>query len=125
MMLSFGFGRLRPKLGEREVNSFFGRFLLSVGNVFASLIIGALALAVVWIYVPNVALRLFRWAASVRDWVVLANWPPQYEVALRFFVDERQIVYLGFVLASRIVIGLLIILVAKMMGRKPQPEYPI
>ena len=107
------------------MNSFFGRFLLSLGNVFSSLIIGALALAVVWIYIPNLALRLFRWAATVRDWVVLANWPPQYEVALRFFVDERQIVYLGFVLASRIVVGLVIILVAKALGRKPQPEYPI
>jgi hypothetical protein len=107
------------------VNSFFGRFLLSLGNVFSSLIIGALALAVVWIYIPDLALRLFRWAASVRDWVVLANWPPQYEVALRFFVDERQIVYVGFVLASRIVVGLLIIFIARAMGRKPQPEYPI
>ena len=77
------------------MNSFFGRFLLSLGNVFSSLIIGALALAIVWIYIPSVALRLFRWAASVRDWVVLANWPPQYEVPLRFFVDERQIVLRG------------------------------
>ena len=77
------------------MNSFFGRFLLSLGNVFSSLIIGALALAIVWIYIPSVALQLFRWAASIRDWVVLANWPPQYEVALRFFVDERQIVYVG------------------------------
>ena len=64
------------------------------------------------------ALQLFRWAASIRDWVVLANWPPQYEVALRFFVDERQIVYVGFVLASRIIVGLLIILVARMLGRR-------
>ena len=87
------------------MNSIFGRFLLSLGNVFSSLIIGALALAIVWIYIPSLALRLFRWAASVRDWIVLANWPPQYEVPLRFFVDERQIVYVGFVLASRIVVG--------------------
>lgn len=107
------------------MNSFFGRFLLSLGNVFSSLVIGALALAIVWIYIPSVALQLFRWASSMRDWVVLANWPPQYEVALRFFVDERQIVYLGFVLASRVAIGLLIILVAKALGRKPQPEYPV
>jgi hypothetical protein len=107
------------------VDTFFGRFLLSLGNVFSSLVIGALALAMVWIYLPNLALQLFRWAASIRDWVVLANWPPQYEVALRFFVDERQIVYVGFVLASRIIVGLLIILVARMLGRKPEPEYPI
>jgi hypothetical protein len=105
------------------VNSILGRFLLSLGNVFSSLILGALALAIVWIYIPNLALRLFRWAATVRDWVVLANWPPQYEVALRFFVDERQIVYVGFVLASRIVMGLLFILCAKALGRKPQPGF--
>lgn len=105
------------------MNSILGRFLLSLGNVFSSLILGALALAIVWIYIPNLALRLFRWAATVRDWVVLANWPPQYEVALRFFVDERQIVYVGFVLASRIAMGLLFILFAKALGRKPQPGF--
>ena len=55
---------------------------------------------------------------------MLANWPPRYEVALRFFVDERQIVYVGFVLASRIVVGLLIILVAKARGRKPRAGVP-
>ena len=76
------------------------------------------------IYLPGVALRLFRWAASIRDWVVLANWPPQYEVALRFFVDERQIVYLGFVLVSRIVIGLAVMLVARKIWRKPEPTFP-
>jgi hypothetical protein len=111
--------------GAPRVNSFLGRFLLSLGNVFSSLIIGALALGIVWINFPNLALQLFRWAAVIRDWVVLANWPPQYEVALRFFVDERQIVYLGFVLASRIIVGLVILLVSWMLGRKPEPEYPI
>ena len=40
---------------------------------------------------------------------------------MRFFVDERQIVYMGFVVASRIVVGLLIMLVAKLTGRKSQP----
>jgi len=107
------------------VNSIFGRFLLSLGHVFSSLVMGALALAIVWIYIPNLALRLFRWAGSVRDWVVLANWPPHYEVALRFFVDERQIVYVGFVLVSRIALGLAILLIARAMGRKAQPQYPI
>ena len=40
-------------------------------------------------------------------------------------MDERQIVYMGFVLATRIVVGILIMLVYKLIGRRPQEEFPI
>jgi len=95
------------------VTSFTGRYLISIGNVFSSLILGALAFAFFWIYLPDFTLVLFRSATSIREWVILGNWPPQYEVALRFFVDERQIVYLGFVLATRALLGLATALFAR------------
>ena len=44
---------------------------------------------------------------------------------MRAFVDERQIVYMGFVLATRIIVGVLIVLVYKLFGRKTQEEFPI
>jgi hypothetical protein len=101
------------------------RFFLSLGNVFSSLILGALLFGFFWIYVPSASLQLFKWASALREWIFLGNWPPQYEVALRFFVDERQIVYLGFVLATRILVGILIVLVYKLFGRKTQEEFSI
>jgi hypothetical protein len=128
-MVAFGrLAGLRPqhrRLGEPRVKSLLGQFLLSLGHVLFSMIAGALALAIVWIYLPSVALPLFRWATTIRDWVILANWPPRYEAAVRFFFDEHQIVYLGFVVASRILVGVVAILFAKWLARRPEPEFPI
>ena len=53
-----------------------------------------------------------RWCSSngrarIRETVVSGYWPARYEVVIRALVDERQIVYMGFVLVTRIIMGLL------------------
>lgn len=101
------------------------RFFLSLGNVFFSLILGAVALGFGLFYFPDATLQLFKWAGSIRETLISGNWPARYEVVLRALVDERQIVYMGFVLAARILVGLLIMLVYKLTGRGPEPEYPV
>jgi len=83
------------------------RFFLPLGNVAVSLILGAVALGVFWYYLPDATLQLFKWSGSIREGVVSGYWPARYEVVIRALVDERQIVYMGFVLATRIVLGLL------------------
>jgi len=107
------------------VHSIGARFFLSLGNVFFSLILGAVALGFFWFTFPDWTLQLFRWAGSIRESVISGNWPARYEVVLRALVDERQIVYMGFVLASRILFGLVIMLVFRLFGRRSEPEYPI
>ena len=101
------------------------RFFLSLGNVFFSLILGAVALGFFWFYFPDWTLLLFKWAGSIRESLISGTWPARYEVVLRALVDERQIVYMGFVLATRIIVGLLIMLTYKLVGRRPQEEFPI
>jgi hypothetical protein len=83
------------------------RFFLPLGNVAVSLILGAVALGFFWYYFPDATLVLFKWAGSIRETVVSGYWPARYEVVIRALVDERQIVYMGFVLATRIIMGLL------------------
>jgi hypothetical protein len=100
-------------------------FFLSLGNVFFSLILGAVALGFFWFYFPDWTLQLFKWAGSIREGLISGTWPARYEVVLRALVDERQIVYMGFVLATRIVVGILIVLGYKMIGRRAEPEFPI
>ena len=100
-------------------------FFVSLGNVFFSLILGAVALGFFWYYFPDMTLQLFRWAGSIRESIVSGNWPSRYEIIIRALVDERQIVYMGFVLVTRIIIGLLIVLVYKIVGRRAEPEFPI
>ena len=101
------------------------RFLLSLGNVFFSLILGAVALGIGLFYFPDATLRLFKWAGSIREALISGAWSARYEVMLRALVDERQIVYMGFVLATRILVGLIIMLGYKLTGGRHQPEFPI
>ena len=101
------------------------RFFLSLGNVFFSLILGAVALGAGLFYFPDATLQLFKWAGSLRETLLSGNWPSRYEVVLRVLVEERQIVYMGFVLAARIIVGLLIMLVQRLVGRRPEPDFPI
>ena len=102
------------------------RFFLSLGNVFFSLILGAVALGFFWFYFPDWTLQLFRWAGSIRESLISGTWPARYEVVLRALVDERQIVYMGFVLATRIAVGVVIMLVYKVIGRRPpESEFPV
>jgi hypothetical protein len=98
------------------------RYVLSIGNVVSSLIVGAVAFGYFWIYLPEVMLYPFRWAASLREGLLLMNWPPHYDIAIRFFIDERQIVFLGFVLMSRVVLGFLLMLGARIFGRRSEPD---
>ena len=101
------------------------RFFLSLGNVFFSLILGAVALGVGLFYFPDATLQLFKWAGTLRETLISGNWPARYEVVMRALVDERQIVYMGFVLATRIVVGILIVLAYKVTGRGSQAELSI
>jgi hypothetical protein len=101
------------------------RFFLSLGNVFFSLILGAVALGIGLFYFPDATLQLFKWAGSIREALISGTWPARYEVVLRALVDERQIVYMAFVLASRFLVGLVIMLAYKLTGGRHEPEFPV
>jgi hypothetical protein len=107
------------------VHSIGARFFLSLGNVFFSLILGAVALGFFWFYFPDWTLQLFRWAGSLRESLISGNWPARYEVVLRALVDERQIVYMGFVLATRILVGIVIALGYKLFGGRGEEGFQI
>jgi hypothetical protein len=100
--------------------------LLSLGNVFFSLVLGAVALAFSLFFFPAATLQLYKWARAVGETLLSGAWPAQYEPALRALADERLIVYMGFVLATRIAVGLLVLIGSKWIGAKPtREEFPI
>ena len=103
----------------------FRRFFLPLGNVFVSLILGALALGVGLSYFPDATLRVFTWAGSLRETLITDGWTTRYERLLRALLDERQIVYMGFVLATRALVGLLMLLLFRLAGGSQEPEFPI
>ncbi len=94
--------------GDEVVRRGSTRYFLSLGNVFFSLVLGAVALGVAWFHFPAETVQMFKAAGVVREWLASRGWPAHYEAAVRALLDERQIVYMGFVLATRIVVGLII-----------------
>jgi Cu/Ag efflux pump CusA len=102
------------------------RFLMSLGNVFFSLVLGAGALAFSLFFFPTSTLQLYKGARAAGETLLSGAWPAQYEPVLRALADERLIVYMGFVLATRITVGLLVLLGSKWMGTKPaREEFPL
>lgn len=99
------------------------RFLLSLGNVFFSLILGAVALGCSLYFFPDSTLSLFRAAGALRETLISGISPARYDAMVRTVVEERQIVYMGFVLAARFVVGLLMLLFARLVSRRTEPEY--
>jgi hypothetical protein len=86
------------------------RFLASFGNVFLSLILGAIAMGFFWVYYPaefNAAIRI---ASVVREWIIAHAWSPRAESILRFLLEDRQLLLMGFVLSVRfLLLGLLVL----------------
>jgi hypothetical protein len=83
------------------------RIFLATTNIFVSMVIGAIAMGVVWYLDPEVMEGLFRSASVVKDWIVNLGIPPKYNNFLMFLIEERQIVFMGFVIVTRFVLAVL------------------
>ena len=84
-----------------------------------------MAFGVFWYYFPDATLLLFKWAGSIREAAVGGYMPCQIRGVVRALVDERQIVYMGFVIATRIIVGLLLLPVYKWIDGKSEEELRI
>jgi len=105
------------------VKSIAARFFLPLASVTLSLISGAVVLGLFWYHFPDTTLQLFKWAGSVREAVFTGYWPGRYEAVSRGLVDERLIVYMGFVVATRVLLGILMLPVYRRIDRKPRSEF--
>jgi hypothetical protein len=88
-----------------------------------SLIVGVLALAACAIFYQDFTLQLLKWAGGLREWIVSRTNSPQIEIIARFVLHESSILLMFFTLASRIVIGLFIAIVAWLFGGRADPNY--
>lgn len=49
-------------------------------------------------------------AAVVREWIIAHVWSTRAESILRFMLEDRQLLLMGFVLTVRFLLGLLVLL---------------
>ena len=99
------------------------RFLKSFGNVFFSLILGAIAMGFFWFYLPDEFVQLQRTAAMVREWIATRGWTTRTESIIRFLLEDRQLLLMSFVLVMRLVLGLVVLLIKSLVGRGQEAEY--
>ena len=92
------------------------KFLESFGNVFISLILGAIAMGFFWYYLPDEFVRLQRGAAQLREWIASRGWSTRTETIIRFLLEDRQLLLMGFVLVMRLVLGLFMLLLKSLFG---------
>ncbi len=83
------------------------RLLFSTGNVVVSLVLGAVALAFVGINAPELLDRLITVAATVKSWIVASGLDPKYNVWVRLLLEEKQLVFMFFTIAMRILMSIL------------------
>ena len=91
-------------------------YLLYIGHVASSLVIGIVGMWLIASYCPDTFLSIQRGAEAVKVWVF--NWPiwsVRAESALRLFLHETSIILMGLTLASRVLVGAIIAIVTKVM----------
>ena len=82
-----------------------GRVLAATANIFFSLLLGAVALAFVAVQFPEIMQVLLTWASWLADQITGTRLDPKYNVWVMFLIDERQLVFLGFVIVMRILLA--------------------
>lgn len=81
------------------------RLLLSTGNLFFSLVLGALALAFVGYNSPETLSVMIGWARELKVLITSTGIDPKYNIWLELLLEERQLLFMMFTIAARIAIG--------------------
>jgi len=99
------------------------RILLSTGNILLSLILGALMMALVAVYSPETLSLLLAWARSFKSLITGTGLKAKYNIWLELLLEERQLLFMGFTIFARILIGLLTLPFTRMRPRAPAQRH--
>ncbi len=84
-----------------------GRLLGSMINIFLSVLVGALVFALVGWKFPETMQTLLLNGGWVEDQIDTAGLPAQMNIWVIFLIQSEQIVFLGFVIISRMILAVL------------------
>ena len=76
-------------------------------SMFVSVVLGAIALAVLGVYFPDILFILFDWGDKVADWIYHFDIDAQVMNVVRFLINGPQMVFLACVILARILMSLL------------------
>ncbi len=81
------------------------KFVFSTGSVISSLVLGAIAMALVGIYSPETLSLMLGWARSLKSYLTSTGLSPKYNIWLELMLEERQLLFAFFTIATRVVIS--------------------
>jgi hypothetical protein len=81
------------------------RLIFSTGGVISSLVLGAVAMAMVGIYYPETLSIMLGWARSLKSYLTSTGLAAKYNIWLELLLEERQLLYAFFTIATRIVLS--------------------
>ncbi len=84
------------------------RVLGSVGSIVFSLIFGALLLVYVGVQWPSVLSASLRFAHGFKEVITGTSLDPHYNVWIEFLLDDRQLVFMLYVVVARVLLGLVL-----------------
>ncbi len=93
------------------------RLLISTGTLFFSLILGAVLLAVVAYNDPEMLSTMLGWARELKLFITSRGLAPHYNIWIEFLLEERQLLFMAFVILARILIAIPVALFSSVFGR--------
>ena len=81
------------------------RMLLATGNVFFSLVLGAIAFGFVFIKYPDAMGSILDAAAGLKAWLTSRGLSTEYNNWVRVLLEERQLVFMGFTILMRVLLS--------------------
>ena len=98
------------------------RIFLSAGNILLSLILGALLMALVAVYSPETLSVLLAGARSFKSLITGTGLDARYNIWLELLLEERQLLFMGFTIFARILIGIVALPFARLRLRSAPPQ---
>ena len=83
------------------------RLLFSTGNIFLSLILGAIAFGFVFLKYPDTMNQILDAASGLKTWLITRGLSPEYNNWIRVLLEERQLVFMGFTIVARIILSII------------------
>lgn len=83
------------------------RLLFSIGNVFVSLVLGAILFGYVFLRHPETMGAILDWAAGFKAWLINRGITTEYNNWIRVLLEERQLVFMAFTIIARIALSIL------------------
>ncbi|MEW5963678.1 MAG: hypothetical protein AB1749_08935 [Pseudomonadota bacterium] len=94
------------------------RILLATGNIFISLVLGAIAFGFVFIKYPDTMAQILDAAAGLKGWLISRGITTEYNNWIRVLLEERQLVFMGFTILMRILLSLVTLPISALANRE-------